>query len=85
VCPCPTSSSNLDDKKHTLQLFCVGHEGPPPIYAMSQPDPTHLVLTPTGKDAKNDGTLTLARIPLPTHYPLLDRGFHFVNEWGLER
>jgi hypothetical protein len=77
--------SNLDDKKHTLQLFCVGHEGPPPIYAMSQPDPTHLVLTPTGKDAKNDGTLTLARIPLPTHYPLLDRGFHFVNEWGLER
>jgi hypothetical protein len=30
-------------------------------------------------------TLTLTRTPLPTHYPLLDRGFHFVNQWGLER
>jgi hypothetical protein len=77
--------SHLDDKKHTLQLFCVGHDGPPPEYAITQPDPTHLILTPTGKDAKNDGTLTLARAPLPSHYPLEDRGFHFVNEWGLER
>jgi hypothetical protein len=77
--------SHLDDKKHTLQLFCVGHDGPPPEYAITQPDPTHLILTPTGKDAKSDGTLTLTRIPLPSHYPLLDRGFHFVNEWGLER
>jgi hypothetical protein len=77
--------SDRDDKKHTLQLYCVGHDGPPPLYAVSQPDPAHLTLTPTGKDAKNNGTLTLARVPLPSHYPLLDRGFHFVNEWGLER
>jgi hypothetical protein len=77
--------SGTDDKKHTLQLYCVGHDGPPPLYAMSQPDPAHLTLTPTGKEAKNDGVLTLVRVPLPAHYPLLDRGFHFVNEWGLER
>jgi hypothetical protein len=77
--------SDTDDKKHTLQLYCVGHDGPPPLYAMSQPDPAHLTLTPTGKEAKNDGVLTLVRVPLPAHYPLLDRGFHFVNEWGLER
>jgi hypothetical protein len=77
--------SDLDDKKHTLQLFVNGHDGDPPLYALAQPDPNHLVLTPTGKDAKNDGTLNLTRVPLPTHYPLLDRGFHFVNEWGLER
>ena len=76
---------NRDDKKHTMQLFCLGHNGDPPLYAMTQPDSTHIVLTPTGKDAKDDGTLTLARVSLPPHYPLEDRGFHFVNEWGLER
>lgn len=74
-----------DDKQHTLQLFCTGHDGPPPVYAVTQPDPTHWILTPTGNDAKTAGTLTLVRVPLPSHYPLEDRGFHFVNEWGLER
>ena len=29
--------------------------------------------------------VTLTRIPIPNRYPLLDRGFHFVNQWGLER
>ncbi|MBW4040207.1 MAG: hypothetical protein HIU91_15355, partial [Acidobacteria bacterium] len=67
--------SRIDDKKHTVQLFCLGHDGPPPVYAIAQPDPSHLILTPTGKDAKTNGTLTLARVPLPSHYPLLDRGF----------
>jgi hypothetical protein len=76
---------DLDDKKHTLQLFCLGHDGPPPLYALTQPDPTHWILTPTGKDAKSNGVLNLTRVPLPSHYPLEDRGFHFVNEWGLER
>jgi hypothetical protein len=74
---------HVDDKKHTLRLGTEFND--PIVYAMTQPDPTHMVLTPTGKDAKNDGTLTLARVPLPSHYPLEDRGFHFVNEWGLER
>jgi len=72
-----------DDKRHTL--FLVSGSSAPITYALTQPDPTHLVLTPTGKDTKDDGTLTLVRVPLPSHYPLEDRGFHFVNEWGLER
>jgi hypothetical protein len=72
-----------DDKKHTL--FLVSESNDPITYALTQPDAVHLVLTPTGKDAKNDGTLTFVRVPLPSHYPLEDRGFHFVNEWGLER
>jgi hypothetical protein len=72
-----------DDKKHTL--FLVTEANDPITYSITQPDPSHLTLTPTGKDAKNDGILTLTRVPLPTHYPLQDRGFHFVNEWGLER
>ncbi|MGA7155765.1 MAG: hypothetical protein WBY53_02895 [Acidobacteriaceae bacterium] len=77
--------ADLDEKKHTLTIFCLGHDGPPPVYTLTKPDPTHWILTPTGKDAKNNGTLTLVRVPLPTHYPLEDRGFHWVNEWGLER
>ena len=45
---------------------------------------------PDGKNAdavKNykPGSLTLTRIPLSSYYPLRDRGFHWVNEWGLER
>ena len=79
------AGAHLDDKKHTLQLFHQGSDGPPPVYSLTQPDPTHIVLTPAGKEAKTAGTLTLVRVPLPSHYPLEDRGFHFVNEWGLER
>jgi hypothetical protein len=78
------SGTSYDDKKHTLRLFSTGHDGAV-LYAVTQSDPSHLVLTPTGKDAKNDGVLSLTRVPLPSHYPLLDRGFHLVNEWGLER
>jgi hypothetical protein len=74
----------FDDKKHTFRLGSVGHEGNG-VYSASQPDPSHLVLTPTGDAAKTEATLTLVRVPLPSHYPLLERGFHFVNEWGLER
>jgi hypothetical protein len=73
---------SVDDKKHTARL---GLNGNAFTYAMQQPDAAHLVLTPTGNDAKTTATLTLTRVPLPQHYPLLERGFHFVNEWGLER
>ena len=72
-----------DDKKHTL--FLVTEANDPITYALTQPDPTHLVLKPTGDATKTAGTLNLVRVPLPSHYPLEDRGFHFVNEWGLER
>ena len=72
--------AQFDDKKHTMSLFAVGHGTVD--YSVTQPDPMHLVLTPTGDDAKTESTLTLTRIPLPSHYPLLDRGFHFVNEWA---
>ena len=75
--------AKADDKKHTL--FLATESNDPVTYAMTQPDPTHLVLKPTGDATKTAGTLTLVRVPLPSHYPLEDRGFHFVNEWGLER
>jgi hypothetical protein len=34
---------------------------------------------------KTTPILALTRVPLPTKYPLQERGFHWVNEWGLER
>jgi hypothetical protein len=74
-----------DDKKHTWTIYCLGHDGDPPLYAITQPDPTHILLTPTSKQARDNGNLALVRVPLPSHYPIEDRGFHFVNEWGLER
>jgi hypothetical protein len=78
------SHMRFDMKKHTVSLVSSGMDAPI-VYAFTQPDPNHFLLTPTGADAKTAGTLALTRVPLPTHYPLLDRGFHFVNEWGLER
>jgi hypothetical protein len=51
-------------------------------FAIRQPDAAHLVLTPS---AGQSDELRLTRMPLPSHYPLLERGFHLVNEWGLER
>ena len=29
--------------------------------------------------------LALTRTPTPDHYPLLERGFHFISEWRYER
>jgi hypothetical protein len=78
------SGMHFDMKKHTVSLGTSGMDAPI-VYNFTRPDPDHFILTPTGNDAKTAGTLTLTRVPLPTHYPLLDRGFHFVNEWGLER
>jgi hypothetical protein len=74
--------AEADDKKHTFELafndtditFDLPHPPPPP-----PPPPPH------PPDAKTTPTLTLTRVPLPTHYPLQERGFHWVNEWGLER
>jgi len=74
---------HYDDKKHTMRVGCAGHDSSE--YAVTQTDPMHLTLTPTGKDAANNGVLQLTRVPLPTHYPLEERGFHWINEWGLER
>ena len=73
---------NFDAAKHTLALHSIDIFN---TYAVAQPDPAHLTLTPTGKDAAKTGTLQLTRIPIPAQYPLQQRGFHFVNEWGLER
>ncbi len=90
---------SLDSKKHTVLISCY-FIGPPTNYAWQLSDPDHLILTsvppdPPKPDPKHKlerpaaqfspAVLTLTRIPTPAHYPLLERGFHFVNEWRYER
>jgi len=77
----------VDPQKRTLSLYSGWFEGTrfQGSYLFAQPDPNHLVLKPFGDGAGMLGTLTLSRVPLPDHYPLLDRGFHWINEWALER
>lgn len=54
-------------------------------YRYAQPDAQHLILEPF-KDATHSlGTLTLTRMPMPAHYPLLERRFHWISEWAYER
>lgn len=72
-----------DRTKHTLQISIMGTGSFE--YAAALSDIDHLVLTPSGKNAPNEPLLRFTRIPLATTYPLLTRGFHLVNEWGLER
>jgi hypothetical protein len=90
---------HLDAKKHTVRISCY-FIGPPTNYAWQLADPDHLILTsvppdPPKPDPKRKGgspaapfspaVLTLTRTPTPAHYPLLERGFHFINEWRYER
>ncbi len=74
------SGTMYEPSAHTLHLMNERHV--PADFTFTQPDPTHLILTPT---LPTYPTLTLTRVPIPTHYPLYERGFHFTNEWGYER
>jgi hypothetical protein len=67
----------LDAAGHKLQITCYMKE--PVDYIWYMPDSDHLLLK-----SKTDWA-SLTRVPVAGHYPLLERGFHFVNEWGLER
>jgi len=73
---------SINDKDGNFALY-RDHEAPL-VYSFQQPDPTHLVLKLSANDAAT-GALYLERVPLPDRYPLLERGFHLVNEWPLER
>jgi hypothetical protein len=76
--------SSYDPTAHTVGLMSAMHTVL--IYHDTQPDPEHLVLTPENADVP---VLTLVRVPLPNHYPLLDRlhehSWHLVEEWGFFR
>ena len=90
---------HVDPKMHTVEINDFPTPGT--TYSYQMPDNDHLILTSTPPEkpkpdpkakapAKPEPPFTpavvaLTRIPIPSHYPLLDRGFHFVNPWGLER
>jgi hypothetical protein len=75
-----------DPATHTMTLLDAMHA--PVSYTYTQPDSDHLVLKPASSEASYP-TLYLTRVPLPSHYPLLDRlherSLHLVEEWGFER
>lgn len=70
-----------DEKNHTLGMVSRGGSGAVK-YGWQVPDADHMVLNTSGKSAM---TMRFHRVPTPATYPLLTRGFHMVNEWGLER
>lgn len=77
--------TEYDARQQTLQVEPIGINEYV-RYAITQPDEIHLVLTPVKSyPSSGFGTLTFVRVPTPKSYPLLERGFHWVNEWGLER
>ena len=90
------SSVNLDSKKHTVRINCY-FISDPTNYAWQLSDPDHLILTSVPPEAPKPDSkqkpaapftpavLTLTRTPTPAHYPLLERGFHFISEWRYER
>ena len=86
---------SIDEKADTVTLYQT--VGDAPTYSIYLLDNDHINLVtqapkPDPK-AKPDlkakpfvpETISLTRTQVPNHFPLLDRGFHWVNEWGLER
>jgi len=90
------SGVDLNPKEHTVRMSCYFISAPT-NYAWQLSDPNHLILTsvppdPPKPDPKHKpstpftpAVLTLTRTPTPAHYPLLERGFHFISEWRYER
>jgi hypothetical protein len=88
---------NLDGKKHTVTLRCyVGvpvtyaWQMPDANHLVLIPTPPDKPKTKPGAKEKADvkpsapfvpAVLTLTRTRILSHYPLLERGFHFVNQW----
>jgi len=75
----------IDEAKHTLTLTPFDDKKDPPPSAMltfAQPIPDQLVLTGTsdGKPVE----VKLHRIP-ETKFPLISRGFHWINEYPFSR
>jgi hypothetical protein len=92
---------HIDAKKSTIEINDFPTPGVTYSYKLADNDHLTLTSMPPEKpkpDPKADAkakaepekpfmpqVVTLTRIPVPSHYPLLDRGFHYVNQWGLER
>ncbi len=70
-----------DEAKHQLRVSAAAIRAA--MYDWSLPDPDHLELKRMAD--KQPVTIHLHRLPAPDHYPLLERKFSWINEWGYER
>ncbi len=70
-----------DEAKHTLGMVSRGGSGSV-VYRWQTPEPNHLLLNAKGAGSP---VLSFHRVVTPAQYPLLNRGFHLVSEWGYER
>jgi hypothetical protein len=75
----------IDETKHTLTLTAFDKKKDPPpsaVLTFARPKPDQLVLTGTsdGKPVE----VKLHRIP-DTKFPLISRGFHWINEYPFSR
>jgi hypothetical protein len=76
---------NTERHEFTLGSYLFNEKGFQGKYTYSLADPEHLVLTPVSTETSMHSVLTLDKVSLPTHYPLFDRGFQWVQEWAYER
>jgi hypothetical protein len=72
-----------DSAKHTLEF--TRDDESKIAFAITTPDSTHLILTPTGTEAKTASTMKLTLVSPPNGYPLLHRGFHWVSEYPYQK
>ena len=92
---------DLDASAHTISVYPYGRKSVKYAWQMPDANHLSLTSMPPDKPKPNakakpkpepkptsafsPAVVTFTRTPVPNHYPLLDRGFHFVNQWGLER
>lgn len=72
-----------DSQKHTLTF--TRPDKSTVTYLAVSPDPTHLILTPTGPETRTASKVSLTLVSPPQGYPLLTRGFHWVSEYPYQR
>lgn len=70
-----------DEAKHHLRISAAAIKAV--VYDWSVPDRDHLELRRAGDDQA--GTIRFHRLAAPEHYPLTERRFNWINEWGYER
>jgi hypothetical protein len=72
----------INDAAKTLQ---IGQSSNKTLFAFTLPDPMHLILKPIGNKAGKAQTVEFVRTTPIGGYPLLHRGFHWVDEYPYQR
>jgi hypothetical protein len=73
------SRSVYDRATHVLRVLYEA--GGFMLFVVEQSGANDMLLIPKGPTVARTGTVKLVRVPIPTSYPLLQRQFHWVNEF----